>query len=761
MTPERWRQVRDVFALALQRPPGERRQYLEQACAADATLAAEVAGLLAHDALALGEEFLTAACPGSVKARLAAGAGPLVGRRLGPYEVRQHVASGGMGDVYRAVRVDDYRQTVAVKVIRPGLADDELRQRFRTERQVLAGLNHPNVVRLLDGGATEDGLLYFVMEYIDGEPLDRWCARRRPALREQLRLLLEVARAVDYAHQQGVIHRDLKPGNVLVTPAGVAKITDFGLAKRLDQEAAPPAGGATRTGVILGTPNYLAPEQAGSASGAVGPATDVYALGAILYELLTGRPPFRGATLLEALEQVRSAESVPPSRLHPQLPRDLETVCLKALAKEPGRRYATAAALAADLDNFLLGRPVAARPVGRLVQLARGCRRKPLVAGLSAALVLVLLAAFAGVTWEWRRAEAQLEETRREHRRAEENLAACRQILGQFASLDKEYAPDSKPDPEVRLATIRIESLEVAIKYYEDLRLREQVDLSLREGMAGAYRLRALLYAETRQPAGKTRAAYEKALASYQELADAHPGRADYEFGWSLTCWDLGRYLCDHGRAAEALVAHESAGQRLRPLVRQHPDRPLYRKLLGMALYHSGRDQARLGRADAARTSYREAAARFRDLAEQFPEVPAYRRDLAASYHNVGNLHADAGAFAEAVSFYRRALPLRERLSRDNPDHLPFLSDVSGEGHRLGEALQRLGRREEALAAFQRSVEQTRELVRKAPGEVAYRQLLTERCRNLARLYRELGRADRAAGLDTISVKNSGPAARP
>src|SRR5262249_21716285 len=167
-----------------------------------------------------------------------------------------------------------------------------------------------------------------------------------------------------------------------------------------------------------------------------------------------------------------------------------------------------------------------------------------------------------------------LEATRRERRRAEENLAACRQILGKLACLDSAYALDNKPAPKAQLTTIQIESLELAIKYYEDLLLREEVDLSLREDMAGAYRLRALIYAETRQPAVKTRAAFEKALARYRELADAHPGAADYEYGWSLTCYDLGTYLCDDGRPAEALAEHESAGWRLRPLVREHPDRP-------------------------------------------------------------------------------------------------------------------------------------------------------------------------------------------
>jgi serine/threonine-protein kinase len=239
----------------------------------------------------------------------------LLGRRIGPYLIQQRVGSGGMGSVYRALREDDYRQQVAVKLIRLGLDGEEIVRRFRTERQVLADLQHPHIARLLDGGATEDGRPYFVMEYIDGEPLDRYCDRRRLDTAGRLRLLLAVCAAVQHAHERQVLHRDLKPGNVLVTADGTPKVTDFGLAKRL--EDVPGVSDQTPSGAILGTPGYMAPEQAGGRRQEVGAAADVYALGAILYELLTGRPPFQAATPLDTLLQVLHDEPVPPSRLHP------------------------------------------------------------------------------------------------------------------------------------------------------------------------------------------------------------------------------------------------------------------------------------------------------------------------------------------------------------------------------------------------------------------------------------------------------------
>jgi tetratricopeptide (TPR) repeat protein len=317
----------------------------------------------------------------------------LIGRRIGPYRIEQRLGSGGMGSVYRALREDAYRQQVAVKVIRPGLDSDDLLHRFRTERQVLAELQHPHIARLLDGGSTDDGRPYFVMEYIDGEPLDRYCDRHQLSSRERLRLLQAVCAAVQHAHERGVVHRDLKPGNVLVTADGTAKVTDFGLAKRLASDAA--EASPTQTGTVLGTPSYMAPEQAGGKRAEVGAAADVYALGAILYELLTGRPPFRAETPLDTLLQVLHDEPVPPSRLHPKLPRDLETICLKCLQKHPTQRYASVTALAEDVRRFLEGEPIRARPVGAVERLWRWCRRRP---GLTAAAACALLAlAVAGL----------------------------------------------------------------------------------------------------------------------------------------------------------------------------------------------------------------------------------------------------------------------------------------------------------------------------------------------------------------------------
>jgi serine/threonine protein kinase len=464
MTPERYQRLCELFDQAQARPPDQRAAFLEEVGAADPALGAELAGLLAGDQQAQGEQLFQEPCPVNANALLPAGepvtfpARPpadvpgdaLVGRRVGPYLVEQRVGDGGMGSVYRALREDAYRQQVALKVVRPGLDTEEVLRRFHTERQALADLGHPHIARLLDGGTTEDGRPYLVMEYIDGEPLDRYCDRRQLGTAERLRLLQAVCGAVQHAHERGVVHRDLKPANVLVAADGTPKVTDFGLAKRLAGSAA--GASPTQTGAILGTPSYMAPEQAGGVAKQVGPAADVYALGAILYELLTGRPPFRAETPLDTLLQVLSDEPVPPGRLHPKLARDLETICLKCLQKDPGRRYPSAQELADDLGRFLRGEPIRARPVGPLERLWRWCRRKPLQTATVLALAASLLAGTAisvyfAVQASSRAAEAQ--KALRERAELEKSLKAARpEVIKRFLLFVKTNRHLAKSGPE-------------------------------------------------------------------------------------------------------------------------------------------------------------------------------------------------------------------------------------------------------------------------------------------------------------------------
>jgi serine/threonine-protein kinase len=337
------------------------------------------------------------------------------------YQILGKLGEGGMGMVYKAHHLPLNRQ-VALKTILPrNELSDEALARFLGEAQAVARLRHPHIVQVHDIGSCGD-VPYFCLEFVEGSSLDKKLAGTPQQPRSAAKFVEILARAMHHAHQRRIVHRDLKPANILLVPSerpeaislggddGQAeryepKITDFGLAKQLDSDQ-----GKTQANVILGTASYMAPEQAAGKSSQSDPLVDVYALGAILYEMLTGRPPFKGATWQDTLEAVRTQEPVPPSRLQPKTPRDLETICLKCLQKEPARRYGSALTLAEDLERFLAGEPIRARPVGALERLWRWCRRHPALAGFGVtALLLLILATAIAVSVAQARA-ARLEE---------------------------------------------------------------------------------------------------------------------------------------------------------------------------------------------------------------------------------------------------------------------------------------------------------------------------------------------------------------
>jgi len=330
--------------------------------------------------------------------------------RIGDYELLQEIARGGMGVVYKARQISLGR-FVAVKMILAGqFVDKKVIQRFQGEVTTAALLNHPNIVSVHEVGM-HAGQPFFSMDYVEGQNLAQLVGNRPLPPKKAARYLKLIAEAIQYAHSQGVLHRDLKPSNVLVdAESDQPHVADFGLARRLDGESS-----LTLTGQVLGSPGYAPPEQASANRGKVGRRSDVYGLGAILYHLLTARAPFQAESLPTIVNLVLTTEPVPPRLLNPAVPRDLETICLKCLEKEPARRYATAQELADDLGRFLNDEPILARPISPTARFGRWCRRKPLVAGLILALHLAFALGLAGVLWEWRRAAAG-ELSARQHR---------------------------------------------------------------------------------------------------------------------------------------------------------------------------------------------------------------------------------------------------------------------------------------------------------------------------------------------------------
>ncbi len=453
MSSEQSQPAIEIFDTASGLPPEERDGYLASACDGDDDLRRQVERLLLRHEEAEAEGFLAQPALPDPNRETAG----LLGRQIGTYKLLRELGSGGMGIVYLAIRADDvYQKEVAVKLVWPAMQRTSVIRRFKQERQILARLDHPNIARLLDGGATEEGWPYIVMEYVDGAPITEYCDARRLNITERLKLFRTVCAAVSYAHQNLIVHRDLKPGNIFVTTEGAVKLLDFGIAKLLDPE--PQSSEPTLTGLPLLTPEYASPEQANGE--AITTASDIYSLGVALYELLTGHRPYRienpspreiARVIAEAKPEppstaisrvvtetnpegetrtVRSPEMVSatregaPEKLRSRLRGDLDNIVLMALRKEPGERYQSAAQLSEDIERYLTGRPILAQTPTIAYRVGKYVRRHK---ALTAAVALVFIALIAGVIalFQWARSAAEeAERNRNQAYAAEMNQAA-------------------------------------------------------------------------------------------------------------------------------------------------------------------------------------------------------------------------------------------------------------------------------------------------------------------------------------------------
>jgi serine/threonine-protein kinase len=429
------------------------------------------------------------------------------------YEVEAVLGRGGMGIVFRA-RHMRLNRLVALKMSQAcAYCDQRELERFQREAEAVAGLHHPNVVQLYDVGDV-DGRPYFTMEYVEGGSLAQKLAGTPQPARAAAQLVATLAGAVQAAHVCGIVHRDLKPANVLLTADGTPKISDFGLARRLQGGA-----GLTQSGVPMGTPSYMAPEQARGQLQVLGPALDVYALGAILYDLLTGRPPFRAATAAETVQQVISQEPAAPSRLNDQVPRDLETICLKCLHKDPSRRFAAADALADDLRRFLDGRPILARPVGMFERVVKGARRRPTLTTLLAVLLLSLATVFGTGIVLWQQAKVRGVEAERRRERARQAIEDG--ITQAFKAAKAERLPEA----QVILAEAKKHLANASSEELSERVARAGAELNLAQEL---YRIRQIVV-------GASTEKYDQQLrlVDYKQLA-AEYGQAFAKGGFDL-----------------------------------------------------------------------------------------------------------------------------------------------------------------------------------------------------------------------------------
>jgi serine/threonine-protein kinase len=716
---DRWRRVRELFDAALDREPDDRAAFLAAECGDDEDLRREVASLLSADS----EQGDPVAEAIDVAAPARPGATLRLGRLVGPYRIVDVVGEGGMGTVYLAEREDGaFQKKVAVKVVRAGLDSARVVDRFVRERRILGRLAHRHIAQILDAGTTDDGLPYLVMEYVDGERIDRHCDVRQLGLRARVRLVQQVCDAVSHAHQQLVVHRDLKPANLLVTTDGAPKLLDFGIAKILEDTAA--AGDDTATRLRPMTPRYASPEQI--LGEPVSTATDVHALGILLYELLTGRHPFsedldspraleqaildREATSLStALSRERgpSTAEVAARRgnlsigaLRRELRGDLDRIVLKALAKEPERRYRSALELAEDLGRYLSGHPVAASPATFGYRAAKFLRRNRLAVGVAALLLATVLTAAVVST----RAYFAADQARREAEIQRDRLEEVNRFL---AETFRAASPVGRQSPdEVTARAIldagaeRIETdlgdqpavaaaLQSEIgRRYHDLGVFDRAEELLRAAVAGhrsAGRVTpenatALIYlGQTLIETG----AVEEAEATLREAVGVAAALGDDGFATSVEARkSLLRVLTTRGAYEEVVELYQELHDQLR--AEPWRDDPEFVRLRASLANDWGLLLNRLGR-------YDEAEARIRDAIEDTRATYGAESSYAGqTWTNLGFVLGRAGRFEEAEAALRRGYELQRRVLGD--DHLQTVLARMN----LAGGLVKLGRIDEA-----------------------------------------------------------------
>ncbi|HEY4842105.1 MAG TPA: protein kinase [Terriglobales bacterium] len=692
MTPERWQEIKVVLDGALEIERNDRAAFLDRACAHDASLRHEVEVLLAADEQ-IGTAFLNG--PGNfelttVESPIGNATKPTdlwIGRRIGPYKIVERIGVGGFGEVYRAFRADDqYRKEVALKVVRGGQDSGFVFSRFKNERQILANLDHPNIARLHDGGTAEDGVPYFVMELIDGQPLDQYCNRRQLSVTERLSLFLQVCSAVQYAHQRLIIHRDIKPSNILVTSDGTPKLLDFGIAKLLDPEISTEGPEPTLTVFRALTPGYASPEQV--KGDPITTASDVYSLGVVLYELLTGEHPYRqlGTTpqqialavcevepekpstvvrRMETNRDSRGSSSVPESfgssaeKLRKRLRGDLDNIVLMALRKEPQRRYASAEQFAEDIRRHLGSLPVVARTDTFGYRTSKFITRHK--AGVTATIIVAgtVLAGLAVTLHEGRIARAQ--QIRAERRFDDVRRLANSLIFEIHDSI--ETMPGATPTRKLLL--------ERALEYLDSLAKESSGDVSLQRELAAAYLRIGLLQGSTLdaslgQPHDAL-ASVKKAVAIREAVVTAEPNNASDQLDLAIAHHTLARMLDSAGQpgareqADQALVITErlvKAGNTSLELLRE---RSIEYELLS-DLQNGAAEQA------SALDSIKKSLAINQELLQINPQDRRLQRGVAIGNVKVANALVEMGSRAEALQLFQSGLDLFTSLVKDQTD---------------------------------------------------------------------------------------------
>jgi serine/threonine protein kinase/tetratricopeptide (TPR) repeat protein len=776
--PAQPRSLKEVFLDALAIAPPERAAWLENACGGNADLRRHVELMLAaHDE------------PQSLIDRMAPANGPpegatgpvvpgkdhhidpveteTAGTKIGPYKLLEQIGEGGMGTVWMAEQTEPIHRRVAIKVVKEGMESKQVLARFEAERQALALMDHPNIARVFDAAKTPAGRPYFVMELVKGLPITRYCDEKRLGVRERLALFADVCRAVQHAHQKGVIHRDIKPSNVLVAPYDgrpVVKVIDFGVAKATGQRLTERTL-FTGFGAVVGTLEYMSPEQAELNNQDIDTRSDVYSLGVLLYELLTGSTPLgrkrlKEAALLEVLRVIREEEPQKPStrlstteelptvaanrglepkKLSGLVRGELDWIVMKALEKDRNRRYETANGLAMDVQRYLADEAVQACPPSAWYRLRKIVRRHKRAVFATLVFVLLLLAGIVGTTTGLVRAlgaerravteRDEKEEARRQTRQTLNTMtdAVLLDLLGRQTELTEEHREFLKKVLDYHAA------FAVALGDDPDGRA-SRGDGYFRVGTI-RHRLGELKLAES--------AMYD-ALAIRKQLVDDFPNRSDYQHDLSVSYTNLGVLLRHTGQPKKAEEAFDHALAIQKQLAAEFPIRSDFRHELARCQGELARLLGELNRPKEAEAAYDNAINITRQLANEFPSQPVFHQDLAAGLLGVVHLRFNGNRIKEAESAILEGQTVSEKLAAEFPRRPDFRAQLALAHNYRGMLHYAKGQLKETEAVWLKALATRKELVADFPSRPRFLLDLAASHNNLAALLFNTGRPQKA-----------------